>query len=320
MAGNERKAPRPAAHIVRRLRLALAAALILGVIPGDQVRAAGNLAMMPTRPTAAPHERALVQLAQQSRPRLLPPSAAPVAEPNAERDASALYAESRDRLDRQQPDAAIGLLELILQRYPNAAIAGVAAKDLARLKIAQAGATGDAGRRPTLPGPRQPAPSTAERGNAGGAPRNAQLAHEFRMAAGDRIFFSEGSFEIGGRARNALELQAEWLQQHASVPVVVIGHADDRGTRDFNEELALRRAEAVRQRLIDLGVAQSRVSAVGAAREKPVAMCAEPACAAQNRRAVTMPGLDKASALMPGPVVPATFAKAESGQRASPGR
>lgn len=134
-----------------------------------------------------------------------------------------------------------------------------------------------------------------------GAP--ADRAADFQTQAGDRVFFSEASVELGLRGRVALEAQAAWLVKHPSLSVIVEGHADDGGGFDHNFELSRRRADAVSRRLIQMGVAPERVRTVAYGRERLVAECAAAACAAQNRRAVTVvgPPLDTAAAGEAGP-------------------
>jgi peptidoglycan-associated lipoprotein len=130
-------------------------------------------------------------------------------------------------------------------------------------------------------------------GNDGllGAPVNtATLAENFKLAVGDRVFFSEGSAGLGARARVALEAQAGWLRRHAGLSVVLEGHADDPGTNALNAQLARDRAEAVRQRLIDLGVAPERIILTSFGRERTITDCGGAVCAAQNRRVVTAIG------------------------------
>lgn len=113
-------------------------------------------------------------------------------------------------------------------------------------------------------------------------------AAEFQTQVGDRVFFSEGSAELGARARAALEAQAIWLRRNQALAVTVEGHADDAGAGDHNLEMSWRRAEAVRRRLIESGVAPERIRAAAYGRERPIAECGEPRCGAQNRRAVTV--------------------------------
>jgi peptidoglycan-associated lipoprotein len=129
-------------------------------------------------------------------------------------------------------------------------------------------------------------------------------AAEFQSQVGDRVFFSDASVELGARGRVALEAQAAWLVRHPSLSVVVEGHADDSGSFDRNLELSQRRADAVSRRLIQMGVAPDRIRTAAYGRERQIAECVDAACAAQNRRAVTVigPSIDTASATgAPGP-------------------
>jgi peptidoglycan-associated lipoprotein len=111
---------------------------------------------------------------------------------------------------------------------------------------------------------------------------------EFQNQVGDRVFFSEASAELGARGRTVLEAQAAWLARHPALAVVIEGHADDAGAHSHNLELSERRADAVRRRLIQMGIAPERIRTVAYGRERQVADCAALACAAQNRRAVTV--------------------------------
>ena len=113
------------------------------------------------------------------------------------------------------------------------------------------------------------------------------LDEELRLTAGDRIFFPEASADLGTKARVALGAQARWLKRHANLSVVVEGHADDRGDRGFNAELAKRRADAVRARLGEEGVEDARIATVVYGKDQPVATCTSGECTAQNRRVVT---------------------------------
>lgn len=122
------------------------------------------------------------------------------------------------------------------------------------------------------------------------------LAAEFQSAVGDRVFFSEASAELGTRGRLALQAQAEWLLRYPHLTLVVEGHADDAGGLGHNLSLSQQRAEVVQRQLIQLGVAPERIRAAAFGRERLIADCAAAACAAQNRRAVTIigPPLDRA--------------------------
>jgi outer membrane protein OmpA-like peptidoglycan-associated protein len=111
---------------------------------------------------------------------------------------------------------------------------------------------------------------------------------EFQALVGDRVFFAEGSAELGDRARRALAAQAAWLARHPALPVTVEGHADDPGGDDHR--LSEQRAEAVRRRLIAAGIARERIRTVAYGRRQLIAQCGGPRCGPQNRRAVTVVG------------------------------
>ena len=111
---------------------------------------------------------------------------------------------------------------------------------------------------------------------------------DFQALVGDRVFFSEGSAELGARARRALAAQAAWLALHPGVRVTIEGHADDPGGDD--RALSEHRAQAVRQRLIATGLAPERIRTVAYGRRSLIAACSDPQCAPQNRRAVTVVG------------------------------
>jgi outer membrane protein OmpA-like peptidoglycan-associated protein len=116
------------------------------------------------------------------------------------------------------------------------------------------------------------------------------LAAEFQSAVGDRVFFSEASAELGTRGRLALQAQAEWLLRYPHLTIVIEGHADDAGGVAHNLSLSRQRAEVVEHRLIQMGVAPQRIRTAAFGRERLIADCAAAACAAQNRRAVTIVG------------------------------
>jgi peptidoglycan-associated lipoprotein len=138
-------------------------------------------------------------------------------------------------------------------------------------------------------------PSSAEERMYLGVPEGleAGIGRDFRMSVGDRVFFADRSAELSGRARAAIEAQAQWLKRKPGLIIVVEGHADDSGTSDDNMTLSQQRADAVRRRLIDLGIATDRIRISAFGRNQTVADCTGSQCAAQNRRAVTVvrPGM-----------------------------
>ena len=104
---------------------------------------------------------------------------------------------------------------------------------------------------------------------------------------GDRVFFATDSYDLGSEARLTLESQAAWLAQHQSLTITVEGHADERGTREYNLALGERRANAVRNYLTALGVNAGRVNVVSYGKERPAVPGANDTAWSQNRRGVT---------------------------------
>jgi peptidoglycan-associated lipoprotein len=136
-----------------------------------------------------------------------------------------------------------------------------------------------------------------------GAPMG--LAAQFQTEVGDRVFFSDGSAELGSRARAALEAQAAWLLRHERLPVTVEGHADDAGSVVYNVNVSRQRAEVVRRRLIERCVAPLRIRVIAQGRERLIANCPDAGCAAQNRRVVTIiADPDSHASAGPGPAAP----------------
>ena len=124
-------------------------------------------------------------------------------------------------------------------------------------------------------------------GAGGGAPGSAQ---DFTVNVGDRIFFDTDSSVIRADAQGILTRQAQWLNQYRQYAIVIEGHADERGTREYNLALGARRAAATRDFLIARGVAGSRLRTISYGKERPVAVCDDISCWSQNRRAVTTLG------------------------------
>src|SRR5690349_9626853 len=112
-------------------------------------------------------------------------------------------------------------------------------------------------------------------------------AQDFTVNIGDRIFFDTDSSSIRADAQTTLARQAQWLNQYKQYAIVVEGHADERGTREYNLALGARRAAAARDFLVSKGVASSRLKTISYGKERPVAVCDDISCWSQNRRAVT---------------------------------
>ncbi len=112
---------------------------------------------------------------------------------------------------------------------------------------------------------------------------------EFVRAAGsDRVFFALDSHTLDADARATLDAQARWLVANPSVSVTIEGHADERGTREYNLALGERRANAAKNYLAARGVAESRMSVISWGKERPEVEGSNEAAWAQNRRAVTV--------------------------------
>ncbi len=111
---------------------------------------------------------------------------------------------------------------------------------------------------------------------------------DFTANVGDRVFFMEDQSSLTPEAQETLRRQAQWLSQYGGVTVQVEGHADERGTREYNIALSARRATAAREFLIAQGVNGKRISSIAYGKERPAALCDAEQCWSQNRRAVTV--------------------------------
>ena len=111
---------------------------------------------------------------------------------------------------------------------------------------------------------------------------------DFTVNVGDRIFFDTDSSSIRADAQQTLARQAQWLMSYGNYGITVEGHADERGTREYNLALGARRAAATRDFLISRGVYANRIRTISYGKERPVAVCDDISCWSQNRRAVTV--------------------------------
>jgi peptidoglycan-associated lipoprotein len=105
---------------------------------------------------------------------------------------------------------------------------------------------------------------------------------------GDRVFFAFDKSDVSPEARRTLERQAEWLKRYPQVTVTIEGHADERGTREYNLALGERRATSVKNVLVALGIPANRVSTISYGKERPAVVGSNDAAYAQNRRGVTV--------------------------------
>ncbi|MEQ8599615.1 MAG: peptidoglycan-associated lipoprotein Pal [Devosia sp.] len=123
-------------------------------------------------------------------------------------------------------------------------------------------------------------------GNTGaGAPGSQQ---EFIVTVGDRVFFETDSSSLTSEAMATLDKQAQWLNQYANYRIMIEGHADERGTREYNIALGARRASVAVNYLVSRGVNAQRITSQSFGKERPVAICNDISCWSQNRRAVTV--------------------------------
>ncbi|WP_291003300.1 OmpA family protein [Hyphomicrobium sp.] len=225
---------------------------------------------------------------------------------DSEQRAEELYLDGVEKLAAGHAEFARETFQSLIARYPTSAAAAHARRELAALDqdsaargFAEGGpqaraaappamtgsiaapALSDAPAPLALPATRSPAWDVELR-------RNASIQSKLRLEAGDRVFFSPGSAELGSRARSALAAQAQWLMRWHEFEAAIEGHADEPGTDQENVALSEQRAEAVRQRLIDEGVEPSRLAVVPLGRSVRLATCADTDCRAQNRRVVTL--------------------------------
>jgi peptidoglycan-associated lipoprotein len=111
---------------------------------------------------------------------------------------------------------------------------------------------------------------------------------DFVVNVGDRVFFESDSSELTSQSIATLEKQAQWLQIYNQYTFTIEGHADERGTREYNIALGARRAQTVRDYLASRGVQPQRMRTISYGKERPVAVCNDISCWSQNRRAVTV--------------------------------
>ena len=121
-----------------------------------------------------------------------------------------------------------------------------------------------------------------------GAAASPGTAQDFVVNVGDRVFFETDSSALTPQSRATLDQQAQWLNQYTRYTFTIEGHADERGTREYNIALGARRATATRDYLVSRGVAANRMRTISYGKERPVAVCNDISCWSQNRRAVTV--------------------------------
>ncbi|MET0688443.1 MAG: peptidoglycan-associated lipoprotein Pal [Methyloceanibacter sp.] len=127
-----------------------------------------------------------------------------------------------------------------------------------------------------------------EYGVGGEGPITPGTSRDFAVNVGDVVRFEVDSSSLTGEAQGILRNQAVWLNQYPQYTVTIEGHADERGTREYNIALGARRATAVRGFLAQQGVSASRIRTISYGKERPIAVCDDISCWSQNRRAQTI--------------------------------
>jgi peptidoglycan-associated lipoprotein len=125
-------------------------------------------------------------------------------------------------------------------------------------------------------------------GLGGEGPATPGSERDFAVNVGDVVRFEVDSAALTGEAQGILASQANWLSQYPQYRVTIEGHADERGTREYNLALGAKRAMAVRSYLASHGIGANRVKTVSFGKERPVAVCDDISCWSQNRRAQTV--------------------------------
>lgn len=127
-------------------------------------------------------------------------------------------------------------------------------------------------------------------GGAGGAggPVTPGTQSDLSTNVGDRVFFDYNSDLLTAESQATLERQAEWLKEYVKVSITIEGHADERGTREYNIALGERRASTAKNYLVSLGINSSRIAIVSYGKERPAVVGHDESAWSQNRRAVTV--------------------------------
>lgn len=110
----------------------------------------------------------------------------------------------------------------------------------------------------------------------------------FKQTIGDRVLFLVDQSSVSALGAQILDRQAAWLAERPALTILIEGHADEQGTREYNLALGARRASAVQNYLVSKGIADSRVKTVTYGKERPLEICSDEACWSKNRRAVTL--------------------------------
>lgn len=136
--------------------------------------------------------------------------------------------------------------------------------------------------------PPDPGPTTTTDGSASGPVPGSQADFLSFTQGADTIYFDTDRYNIDSQDAAALQTQAQWLQRYPQKRATIEGHADERGTRDYNLALGERRANATKNYLTSLGIDASRINTISYGKERPVALGSDEGSWARNRRAVTV--------------------------------
>lgn len=130
-------------------------------------------------------------------------------------------------------------------------------------------------------------PST-QLGPDGKGPITPGTQRDFSVNVGDLVYFSSDSSDLTPESQTTLQKQVQWLNQYPQFTITIEGHADERGTREYNIALGARRATTVRNFLAQNGIQATRIRTISYGKERPVAVCNDISCWSQNRRAQTV--------------------------------
>ncbi|WP_323038280.1 peptidoglycan-associated lipoprotein Pal [Gemmobacter sp.] len=121
-----------------------------------------------------------------------------------------------------------------------------------------------------------------------GDPNDPKSLAYFQQRVGDRVLFAVDQHTLSPDGRSVLSGQAQWLNANPHYAIIVEGHADEQGTREYNLALGARRAAAAQDYLISQGISPARLRTISYGKERPIEVCSTEACYSQNRRAVTV--------------------------------
>lgn len=170
-----------------------------------------------------------------------------------------------------------------------AAVALVAACSSTPEETSDSGGTGGSettSSAPVAAAPAAPAVSVAAAPAAPTGPAKGSQ-EDLVVNVGDRVFFDFNKYNLSSESRDVLEKQAIWLKKYRLITITIEGHADERGTREYNLALGERRANSAKDYLVALGVAAARIRTVSYGKERPEALGSNEAAWSQNRRSVT---------------------------------